>query len=282
MLKNYFAKIKEGLYLRIGFIFSLLFFSCLFFPEHIFAETFSIGPTDTLGLINAINQANSNGTSDIINLSPNSTYELTTFNNDDNTYSKSGLPVVTSEIVINGNESTISRNSVKRFRILAVKTPGKLTLNNITISQGYSDNLNYGGGGVFNLDGTLIINESVISNNNAESGGGGGIWVLSNLPTSIIKSKISNNSVGQDGSGGGLHKRGLGLMEVNDSEIAENYARNNGGAIYSYQTGEIILQNTEISNNSAENNGGAIYNYMGTISIDNSTLSGNKATLQTS
>lgn len=278
MLKNYLVKIKKRVYLRIGLILSVLFFSCLFAPKHIYAETFDIGPSDTSELINAINLANSTTEPDTINLSLNSTYELTTSNNDNGTYSKSGLPVVTSEIVINGNGSTISRNSVERFRILAVETAGKLTLNNITIKDGFSEHPAYGGGGILNLNGTLIINESIISNNNAESGGGGGIWILSNSTTNIIKTKISNNSVGYSGSGGGLHKRGLGITEVKNSEITENYAQNNGGAIYSNQTGEIILQNTEILNNSAENNGGAIYNYMGTISINNSTLADNKAT----
>ena len=279
MLKNYLVKIKKRVHLRIGLILFVLFFSCLSTPKHIFAETFTIGPNDTSELINTINLANSTTEPDTINLSLNSTYELTTSNNDNGTYSKSGLPVVTSEMVINGNGSTISRNSVEKFRILAVETTmGKLTLNNITIKDGFSEHPAYGGGGILNLNGTLIINESIISNNNAESGGGGGIWILSNSTTNIVKTKISNNSVGYSGSGGGLHKRGLGITEVKNSEITENYAQNNGGAIYSNQTGEIILQNTEILNNSAENNGGAIYNYMRTISINNSTLADNKAT----
>lgn len=269
---------KLGLVRRFVLI---LFFFLFWFPQKIYAETFNVGPGDTAGLINAINSANSNGVADEINLS-GSTYLLTTIYN--STYSKTGLPIINSEIVINGNGSTINRDSfAPNFRILTENYPGKLTLNNITISGGYDADItdNYGGGGIFNLNASLILNKCIISNNKAEVGGGGGIWIGGNTFTQINETKIINNNVGRDGSGGGLLKRGLGTTEINKSEINENYAYNVGGAIYSGNNlngtfgGSINLNQTNIYNNSSRNSGGAIFHYSGQITIVNSCISGN-------
>ena len=269
---------------RLTLIFIFLFLS-ISVPKNALAETFSVAPEDTPGLITAINQANSNSGSDEINLASVSTYELTTVNND--TYSKNGLPVVTSDITINGNGSIILRNSTEKFRILALVNPGILTLNDITIENGYdADALppdprdDYGGGGVFNLNGVLIINDSKISNNRAEVGGGGGIWLGGGSTATIVGTKITNNQTNpNDGSGGGLLKRGLGLIEIINSEISNNYAFNNGGALYIGNDllsgtggGLIRLDNSKISNNSARNYGGAIFNFSGETEITNNHI----------
>jgi len=176
---------------RVLLTFLVAFSGLILSTSSIFAATFDIHSNDVTGLINAINISNSNGEDNIINLDHNSTYLLT--NKISSPYSDIGLPLITGNITINGNESIIKRDKTSlRFRIFAIEAPGFLTLNNITLSKGESvdvinghenpyDNYDYyGGGAILNLNGTLIINDSIISENLAYEGGGGGIWVENN------------------------------------------------------------------------------------------------------
>ncbi|MGH8655680.1 MAG: hypothetical protein ACREYE_27455 [Gammaproteobacteria bacterium] len=86
-----------------------------------------------------------------------------------------GLPVVASQITIQGNGSTITgipSPSFGDFRILAVGAAGNLTLNNCTITRGNAYYLPGGGGGIANLGGTLTLNSSTVSNNIGWPSGG--------------------------------------------------------------------------------------------------------------
>ncbi len=256
---------------------SLIVLFSFLFPLSVSATEFNIPANDINALIDAIYQSNNNGVGlDIINLTESSSYELETKN--DSIYGPNGLPIINSEIVINGKSSTILRNSTDKFRILTVEYPGNLTINHLTIRDGYiSDSTgNYGGGGILNLGGFVSLNYSNIINNQAESNGGGGIWQGgNNSSTNITNSEISNNKVGTSGSGGGLQKRGPGLTEIKNSKINNNYSEHAGGAMYSgkfegIDGGPINIENSEISNNFAKNYGGAIRNYSGNINIANS------------
>jgi len=275
-------KLSKGLFLTLGFLFT--FFTS---DKQLLAAEFNVGANDTVGLINSINSANSNSEADTINLATGSTYTLTSINNV--TYSNNGLPVITSEIVINGYGSTIARNSTEKFRILSVTSQGNLTINNLTIRDGYNTDSgsNYGGGGILNLEGSVTLNYSNILNNEAESNGGGGIWQGGNNSSlNIENSKISDNKVGTSGSGAGLHKRGPGLTEIKNSKIVNNYSEHAGGAIYSGRFegivgGPINIENSEISNNFAKNYGGAIRNYSGNINIKNSHIVNNNTSTLT-
>src|SRR5215218_6181936 len=104
------------------------------------AATINVGGTCTL--VRAINAANNdtraNGRcakgsgADRIVLPRGSTQRLTSVNNDDN-----GLPVIRSDIIIAGNNSTIRRaGTAPRFRIFAVGDTGDLTLRRTTVSGG--------------------------------------------------------------------------------------------------------------------------------------------------
>ncbi len=86
--------------------------------------------------------------------------------------SDNGLPLITSEIVIDGNGATIERDTVTPapdFRILAVSSGGDLTLERDDGQRwcGVS-----GGGGIYN-SGTVTLTNSTVSGNSAEDGGGG-------------------------------------------------------------------------------------------------------------
>ncbi len=65
-------------------------------------------PTTVAELIAAINSANGNAEADVINLVPGMTYSLTEVDND--VLWPNGLPIISSDITINGNGATIERS----------------------------------------------------------------------------------------------------------------------------------------------------------------------------
>ena len=80
-----------------------------------------------------------------------------------------GLPVITSRITLNGFHTTIAGNN-STFRILMVTGSGKLTLNGLTITGG---NTPGPGGGIFNLEGALVLNHSRVTGTSSTSPPGG-------------------------------------------------------------------------------------------------------------
>ena len=218
-----------------GFLFFSAFVGFFFFILPIFhftfAAEFNVGVSDVTGLISAINSANANGEADTINLTSSSPYTLNTMNNI--THGANGLPLVTSEITINGNGATITRDaSAPTFRFFEITPAGNLLLDNITITNGYTSENDYGGGAIINT-GRLTVNNSVFSSNRARTGGGGAIWngtLQIGDPTALTDitiTTISDNHVSPSASGGGLHNRGN--MDVNNSIISGNSSDNNGG-----------------------------------------------------
>lgn len=274
-LSKYFSLIN---FLEI----SLIFFCLFAFKTQLIAKEFSISPNNTPELIDAINESNGNSETNTINLATSSAYVLTEAINNpsfDSTYGPNGLPLINSELVINGNNSTILRDtSSSRFRIFAIQFPGKLTINNSTISGGFSTNPTFGGGAIINLNGSLITNDSIISDNIALVGGGAGIWDKDGYST-LFRTTITNNNAGNNNetisSGGAFVKRGNGIFEVTESTINNNLSETIGGAIYSRSTGEIIIRNSTLLNNTTRLQGGGIYNYEGQVNITNSCISGN-------
>lgn len=90
-------------------------------------------------LVAAVNTANSSPGPDTLRLARKCTYELTA---PDPVNPANGLPVITSEITIDGRGATITRNGrghkVPKFRILLVGPAGNLTLTHTTISGGFA------------------------------------------------------------------------------------------------------------------------------------------------
>jgi hypothetical protein len=110
---------------------------------------------------------------DTINLQATGTYILTY--QDNYADGNNGLPSVSSQITLNGNNKTIERSgAAPNFRIFHVAATGDLTLNQITIKNGNAtgSGIERDGGGIFNL-GILAINNSTLSGNNAVKDGGG-------------------------------------------------------------------------------------------------------------
>lgn len=168
-----------------------------------------------------------------------------------NYFGPTGLPVITSQITIEGNGATISRSKkVPEFRLIAVSSTGDLTLQNMTLGGALSTH--YVGGAVLN-HGTLTITSSIISGNTAENGGGvfnSGTLSISDSTTiskNTAKLIIYMGSYNVGGYGGGIFNSGI--LTITDSTITGNKAYEGGGMFNN--AGAATIANSTISTNSA-------------------------------
>ncbi|MCA9127265.1 MAG: DUF11 domain-containing protein, partial [Planctomycetales bacterium] len=266
-------------------------------------------------LIDAISSANSDTAiagctagsgADTIALQANSTHTFTTINNGTTGEGDNGLPVISSNITIEGNGSTIRRdtNATDKFRLFFVVPSGTLTLKNSTVTGGVAtrntpdaDFHSYGGG--IRSSGTLhIINSQIIGNT---AGRGGGVAFTFNGGGTISGSTISGNS--SEVQGGGVHVR-TASVTISNTTVSGNNGGTQGGGISgaadssssqlwkvigstisgntAFQAGGLAgsgitsLANSTVSGNLTNGgNGGGVINF-GTMSITNSTITANQ------
>lgn len=148
----------------------------------------------------------------------------------------------------------------------AVWNNGTVTITGCTFDSNMGNNSAYGGGAVYNENGTLIITNSNFTQNSAKSMGGA--VFNSAKSTCIIKStNFSGNEVFQSSKTYGGAVSNSGILTVNNSVFFMNGAEY-GGALFNENN--IILNNCTFSSNQA-NVGGALYN-TGYLNLTNSTL----------
>jgi hypothetical protein len=208
---------------------------------------------------------------DVIILPANKTHTLTTRHNYYNlTYS--GLPLITSDITIEGNGGKIARKaSARTFRVVDVAPVGNLTLRNLTLRGGRADD---DGGALFNL-GTVTIENSTISGNSSADEGGG-LFNADSGTMTVRNSKILENKASEDG--GGINNEENSTLIIEDSTISRNTSGDDGGGIGSEYYGTITITNSIISKNKAAEDGGGIdIERYSTFTITNSTITGNIA-----
>lgn len=163
-------------------------------------------------------------------------------------FGATGLPLVSSEITIEGNGHSIVRDhQVDDFRLLTNTGDGRLTIKNVILRRGTSGSFRVGGAiwnkggdltiinstihgnkasggaGIFSGPGKLVLINSTISGNTAEQFGGG---IAVDFGTvHIINSTITGNEV-EAGFGGGITLNSISGIEVNitNSVISGNIA----------------------------------------------------------
>jgi hypothetical protein len=126
-----------------------------------------------------------------------------------------------------------------------------------------------GGGGIYNY-GSLTINNSKISGNRSLHNDGGGIANAGKL--TISGSSLLGNSA--PGSGGGAlinHHEGVATIQKN-TKVYDNTSGT--GALFNYGILKVI--DSTVSKNNAVY-GGGLSNWGGTLTITNTTVSGNSA-----
>ncbi|WP_329377252.1 hypothetical protein OG625_06645 [Streptomyces sp. NBC_01351] len=186
-------------------------------------------------LVAAINAANSAPGPDTLRLARKCTYKLTS---PDPVTPGNGLPVITSEITIDGRGATIRRDErghkTPKFRILLVGPTGNLTLTHTTISGGFATDCPAFpappglacGGGISNT-GTMKVTRSRFVGNTARSdvfAQGGGID--SPGTGSVSETEVTGNHVVYSGSnvGGGA----AGAAIANDGPLTVTRSRLTG------------------------------------------------------
>jgi hypothetical protein len=143
---------------------------------------------------------------------------------------------------------------------------GTMTISGCTISG----NSSAGGSGIYVYDGTVTIRSSTISGNSAPTGGGIKNANASGTVT-ITGTTLSGNSAGL---GGAIYNAGT-LTIANGSKLIGNSATD-GGGIYNTAAAALEVQGSAFSCNTASDSGGGIYN-LGTATLQTSSLSGNSA-----
>jgi hypothetical protein len=259
--------------LRFAILFSLVF-SAVFFsaPKIVHAEAIDV-PCNISSLRQAIAQANENGEPDTINLEQGCTLTLY-----DGSYSNgqgnNGMPIITSEIIVNGNGGTIERatnGGAPEFRLFQVISGGNLTLNNLTLMGGsLTDPHRPTACGCIYNSGSLTLNHITLTNNRA--GEAAGICNRVGATATISASSITNNVNTFVTDGGGIQNEGT--LTLTDTLIASN-AANRGGGIYN-KSSLTVLRSTFASNLS-NLDGGGLYNDDGDVLLANSTFYGNTA-----
>lgn len=238
-------------------------------------------------LVDAINEANTAGGGKL-DLATKCHYRLKTSPDS----SENGLPVITTNIKINGNQSTI--DGTNSFRVFEIDSPGGLSANHLTITNGSADV----GGGIANFGGTVLLNQAQV-NGNAALVAGGGIASASIDPDfnpsntvaalTVRNSTVSNNQQTSDdpnvalGGGGILNMDGNATL--NNTQVKRNDAEGFvGGGIangdYVGEGGQTVLTVTQsqVNANTAPNaGGGGIQNGLGSVTVNSSEVNGNTA-----
>jgi CSLREA domain-containing protein len=177
------------------------------------------------------------------------------------------LPVIGGNLDLVGpgaNILTVSGGgSLSVGSIFTVTSSANAAFFGITIANGNGDAF---GGGIFN-DGTVVVSNVAFSSNSAAAGGGG-IDVDSGTVT-VSDTTFSGNTASVEG--GGIFLNG-GTLTVTNSTFFRNSA-SLGGGIY-FNAGAMAVNNSTFSSNSAPSGGGGILVATGTVTVNNSILTG--------
>ncbi len=248
-------------------------------------------------LVDAITAANNNSPmggctagsgADTLVLPPGSTHTLIS-PVPDTSLGYSGLPIVTSPITLEGNNSTVRRDTgaPANFRVFTVGRLGQLTLNNTTVSGGKLQRFNggrdflYSGGGLLSYEGITVLTNCTVTGNVAEEDGGG-IASLGGI-LRLTNSTVSSNTA-YEASGGIRSDRSLrspAYLGMHSSTVSGNYSRKSGGGVTA-SGGTALITNSLIVQNYARTNGGGMLTGArlispNTVTISNSTIAGNTA-----
>lgn len=225
----------------------------------------------------AINEANRHTGLQTINLATSAVYTFSVVDNSTN--GANGLPIVTGQIVINGNGAVVERSSAggtPQFRLFYIPAGGKLTLNDITVRNGYAVPAVWpNGGGVANNGGQLTLNRSTMTNNKADYGGAisnvnGGVLAVNNSTLFGNEGSYSGAAISNDSN----YTVGV-VVTVTNSTISGNLA-GSGAGIYSFQGGTLTITHSTFANNTSLS-GGTLYNGGSTFRLRATIISANVA-----
>ncbi|MBX7105442.1 MAG: right-handed parallel beta-helix repeat-containing protein [Gemmataceae bacterium] len=232
----------------------------------------------------AVGRANKGTLSnDTISFSP------TVFNSASTISLSNGEFLVQSPMTINGPTAalTIDAGGASRhFNInIAANSGNAVALSKLRLINGQAVGGN--GGSIINNDEALTLNSVEISSSLASGDGGAISLTQSGASLTVNDSTISNNvATGTAANGGAINVSGNSSVTVARSAISGNTSGEDGGGIYFFQFGTLTIDDTTVSGNSsnvesAGSGGGAIYLFATKATIRSSTISGNRTTAGT-
>lgn len=159
-----------------------------------------------------------------------------------------GLPPISSNISIQGNDSTITRDdNALGFRIFTVENDATFELDNTTVTNGVGT-----GAAIQAVDAELVkITNSTISNHTSGTVNG-----------SANNSNIGINLINTD-------------LELTDSVVTQNSGTNNVGIFI--ESGNAIVTQSQITYNSATTSNAGFYISYGSVNMSNAVVSNNSA-----
>jgi len=142
---------------------------------------------------------------------------------------------------------------------------GTVAVNNSRLLNNLADGASGSGGAILNLTGTTTVTDSVLAGNRANRAGGA-IEVAAGSTVNVVSSTLGgtnytsgNVAGGTPGNGGALHISGTGIVLIEDSAIGFNEARE-GGGLWNSPVGSLTVNNSTLSNNVARGStGGGIH-----------------------
>jgi hypothetical protein len=198
---------------------------------------------------------------------------------------------IDTEMTIEGPGSELlTIDAAQSSRIFDINAPpipfsgeylGEVTLQGLTLTGGKTT----GDGGAIRLEGTqLHLLDCAIIDNEAD-GHGGGIYAEGHYNygypcgLNLTDSIVTGNTAG--GSGGGIYAYFTNMV-VGESVISENHAMGTGGGVWTneFRSLQFHLYDSELTNNTANGSGGGFAG--GNITIEDSLVSGNSTSKDSS
>lgn len=171
------------------------------------------------------------------------------------------LPSITTSMNITGGGASSLTISGNNFRRVFNITDGTVSINNLTVANGYDAAQ---AGGIYHGGTALTLSGVVVTNSSSPQGGG----LQNDTTMTIVNSTISNNS--SDGYAAGMLN--VGTMTISGSTVSGNQSVNEGGGIAN--TGSLTVSDSTFANNSA-GLGNAISQNGTSLSVTRSTFTGN-------
>ncbi len=143
-----------------------------------------------------------------------------------------------------------------------IRNSGPVVLTRATLSG----NLAGGSGGGIHSASTLTINDSTLSDNSAQNGAA----ISSQGTLTLTDTLVRDNRA--SANGGGVY--GTGSMSLTRATITGNTATNGAGA---WSGSSLLVASSTFSDNVAVTDGGGLFGSAGTVSVNQSIFSGNRA-----
>jgi hypothetical protein len=155
-------------------------------------------------------------------------------------------------------------------RAFEVLPGGDLTLRHVTLKGGSAA---VDGGAVFSV-GTLTIENSVITGNKAVNSGGG---VACEDGTCTLTEVVLTKNKAVENDGGALEVFPAGTATLLRVTMSKNSAGDTGGAMDSDNGVTVSITDSTVSGNKSKNEGGGLDPSVGTVTVTNTTISGNRS-----